>query len=222
MRRFPARHHWITAAALGSLGLLLLVLGATARPLFIAENPSSTTILNATEIGFTQDMLAHHQQALIIVQRLSPDADSTVRQLAQQIADNQRIEIGMMMGWLRLANAVPTDPHPMAWMHDSSTSMMAGHAHPAPPATTTPATTMPGMASSAELDALSAASGRDAEVLFLQLMQRHHYGGVAMAQTADALLTGGQVKLAARDMVSTQSQELGFIGLLLAQRTGLG
>ncbi|WP_327140420.1 DUF305 domain-containing protein [Nocardia sp. NBC_01327] len=221
MRRFPARHHWITAAALGSLGLLLLVLGASARPLFISENPSPTPILDATEIGFTQDMLAHHQQALIMVQRLSPDADPTVRRLAQQIADNQRVEIGMMLGWLRLANAVPTDPHPMAWMHDSATSMMV-HGHQAAPMTASPATTMPGMASPAELDALSAASGRDAEILFLQLMQRHHFGGVAMAQTADALLTGGPVKLAARDMVSTQSQEIGFIGLLLAQRTGLG
>ncbi|MFJ4655239.1 DUF305 domain-containing protein [Nocardia sp. NPDC088792] len=222
MKTSPARHRWTTALALGSLALLLLVLGAAGKPLFISEKHSPTPILTATEIGFVQDMLAHHQQALILVQRLSPDTDPTVRKLAQQIADNQRIEIGMLLGWLRLANAVPTDPHPMAWMDDPGETAMPSHGHQIPSATTNPMTTMPGMASPAELDALSAATGRDAEILFLQLMQRHHYGGVAMAQAADARLTGGQVKLAARDMISTQSQEIGVIGMLLAQRGQLG
>ncbi|MGF6882821.1 uncharacterized protein (DUF305 family) [Nocardia sp. GAS34] len=200
MKIFPARHRWITAGTLGSLALLMLVLGAAARPLFITDKASPTPILNATEIGFLQDMLAHHQQALILVQRLSPDADPTVRRLAQQIADNQRVEIGMMLGWLRLANAVPTNPHPMAWMHDPGESAMPGHGHQTPSATASPVTTMPGMAS----------------------LQRHHYGGVTMAQAADPQLTGGQVKLAARDMISTQSQEIGVIGMLLAQRGALG
>ncbi len=198
------------------------MLGAAGRPLVIGENPAPTPVLDATEIGFTQDMLAHHQQALILVQRLSPDADPTVRRLAQQIADSQRTEIGMLMGWLRLAATAPTNPHPMAWMHDPSDSTMTGHEHQAATTAVSPATTMPGMAGLAELDALSAASGRDAETLFLQLMQRHHYGGVAMARAADALLTGGPVKTAARDMVGTQGQEIGVIGLLLTQRGGLG
>lgn len=222
MRSFPTRRHLITAAALGSLTLLLLVVGAAARPLAWPEKPAPTPVLNATEIGFAQDMFAHHQQALIIAQRLDPAADPTVRRLAQQIADNQRIEVGILLGWLRLAGATPTDPHPMAWMHAAGgTASASPHQHSAPTSTAADpgaATTMPGMASLAELDALSAARGRDAEILFLQLMQRHHRGGVSMAQAADALLTAGQVKLAARDMVSTQSQEIGFIGMLLSQR----
>ncbi|QLY32700.1 DUF305 domain-containing protein [Nocardia huaxiensis] len=224
-RSTPAgtRRRWITGAALSSLALLLLVLGAAGRPLFITENPSPTPILDATEIGFAQDMLAHHQQALVIAQRLSPDADPMVRRLAQQISDSQRFEIGMLLGWLRLTNAGPTNSHPMVWMHGAGESTVTGHAHPATTSVASPATaTMPGMASMTELDALSAASGLDAEILFLQLMQRHHYGGVAMAQAANALLTGGPVKLAARDMVTTQGQEIGFIGLLLTQRGGLG
>lgn len=217
------RRRWIIGAALSSLALLLLVLGAAARPLFITENSSPAPILDATEIGFVQDMLAHHQQALVIAQRLSPDADPIVRRLAQQISDSQRVEIGLLLGWLRLTNAGPTNSHPMAWMRGAGESTVTAHAHQAATSTASPATTtMAGMASLAELDALSAASGHDAEILFLQLMQRHHYGGVAMAQAADALLTSGPVKLAARDMATTQGQEIGFLGLLLTQRGGLG
>ena len=41
---------------------------------------------------------------------------------------------------------------------------------------------MPGMATSDQLRALRAASGEQMDVLFLQLMLRHHEGGVIMLQ----------------------------------------
>jgi uncharacterized protein (DUF305 family) len=196
-------------ALLGAAGaatvLLLLVLGAAVRPLFFSETTTVTTVLTPTEIGFVQDMTGHHQQALIMVERLATDVDPTVRRLADQIADAQRLEIGMMLGWLRLAAATPTNPHPMSWMP-------SGH-HAA-----APSTTMPGMATRADLDALAQARGADAEMMFLRLMYRHHQGGVAMAQAFDELSDGGPVEQAARDMVSTQSQESGIIGLLMSQR----
>ncbi|MFQ6330417.1 DUF305 domain-containing protein [Nocardia sp. CWNU-33] len=213
------RRSWVAAAAFGSLALLLMVLGAAIRPLVIPDTPSPTVILNETEIGFVQDMTAHHQQALVMVQRLRQADDPTVLRLAQQIADSQRLEIGMMLGWLRLAGTTSTNPHPMAWMHDTDHQAQSSH-HQATSTTAAPtAAAMPGMASRAELDALSAASGRDADTLFLKLMQRHHYGGIAMAQAADEQLDGGPVEQIARDMISTQSQEAGLIGLLLAQRS---
>lgn len=184
--------------------LLLLVVGAAIRPLFFSETSTVTTVLTPTEIGFVQDMTGHHQQALVLVERLAADVDPTVRRLADQIADAQRLEIGMMLGWLRLAAATPTNPHPMSWMP-------TGHHGAA-------ATTMPGMATRADLDALAVARGAEAEAMFLRLMYRHHQGGVAMAQSFDELSTGGPVEQAARDMISTQSQESGIIGMLISQR----
>ena len=77
---------------------------------------------------------------------------------------------------------------------------------------------MPGMATTAELDALAAARGRDAETLFLQLMQRHHLGGIAMAQAADHLLDDGPVKQTARSMILEQGSETGLMTALLDQR----
>ncbi|MBH0776574.1 DUF305 domain-containing protein [Nocardia bovistercoris] len=212
------RAHWIRYAAFAGLAVLLLVIGAAMRPLVIAEEHPEPALMSELEIGFTQDMVAHHGQALLMAQRLDGAADPTVRALAQQIADSQRTELGMMLGWLRMAHAVTINPQPMAWMHEERP-----HAHEHSGATTataapTAAATMPGMATMDELDALAAARGVDAEVRFLRLMHRHHAGGIQMAQTADRLLASGIVKQAARDMFDTQTREAGLLGLLLTQR----
>jgi len=172
--------------------LILMVIGAALRPVVLPEHATAAPILTDTEIGFAQDMTAHHQQALILVQRLDPGADPAVLRLAQQIDQSQRMEIGMMLGWLRLANASPMPDHPMA-------------------------ATMPGMASPAELDALAAARGHDASVLFLQLMYRHHLGGITMARTADRQIASGAVKEQARAMIAEQSEDCGLILYLLDQ-----
>ncbi|MFD0363258.1 DUF305 domain-containing protein [Nocardia sp. GCM10030253] len=197
-----------------------MVIGAALRPLVLPEDHSATPVLTSVEVGFAQDMTAHHQQALIMVQRLDRGADPTVLRLAQQLADAQRIEIGTMLGWLRLANETPLSPHPMAWMH---TEEPAPHQHSVAALNRPPAprdSTMPGMATMAELDALATARGRDAAILFLQLMFRHHHGGLIMSRTADQLLPSGPVKESARSMFQSQSQETGVISVLLTQLGG--
>lgn len=196
----------LAVVAASCAALLLLALGPAARPLLIPGEPASAPVLDAVEIAFVQDMTAHHQQALLLTQRLAGDVDPTVRMLAEQVADTQRTEIGMMLGWLTLARATVTNPEPMAWMRT------AGHDHGAAGAESA---TMPGAVVQDELDQLAAAHGRDAEVLFLRLMQRHHLGAVLMAQAADRLLVSGPVKQTARDMITSQSQEAGLMGLML-------
>jgi len=152
-----------------------------------------------------------------MVQRLDRGVAPTVLRLAQQLSDAQRIEIGTMLGWLRLADASPLSPHAMAWMHADAA---ASHQHSTAVAGPPTGDTMPGMASTAELDALAAACGHDAEILFLQLMLRHHQGGLAMARAADELLASGPVKETARSMFQSQSQEAGVISVLLTQLGG--
>ncbi|MFF0815506.1 DUF305 domain-containing protein [Rhodococcus sp. NPDC003318] len=198
---------FVRPAALASLALLLLVVGAALRPLVIPETPHAAPVLDDVEIGFVQDMAAHHQQALLMTGRLASDVDPVVTALARQMSDAQRVETGTLLGWLRLVEAPPTNPRPMAWQP------AVGHEHAG-----AAEDAMPGMATTAELDALAAAHGREAEVLFLQLMQRHHLGGVAMARAADQVLTGGPVEQAARDMMQEQGREAGLMTLMLAQR----
>ncbi|WP_245562554.1 DUF305 domain-containing protein, partial [Nocardia araoensis] len=188
-------------AALASAAFALLVLGAALRPLVLPENRWPPSVLTEVEIGFVQDMTTHHEQALLMVQRLDRSVDPAVTRLAEQLDRTQRLEIGTMLGWLRLADAPPSSAHPMAWMHGGDASP---HHHQAAVAQTTPV--MPGMASTAELDNLAAARGPNAEILFLQLMFRHHQGGIAMASTADGLLRSGPVKQIARSMIHGQGQ----------------
>nr|WP_038169464.1 DUF305 domain-containing protein [Tomitella biformata] len=219
---------WARTAAVVAAVLVLLVVGAALRPVIFGDTASGARVhpmsdnatgraatgLGPTEIAFAQDMAVHHQQALTMVQLLDPQASPEVAGLARQIGDSQRIEIGMLLGWLRLSGATVTNPAPMAWMRDGGHGGDGGDGHgdPAAPGL------MPGMANSAELDALAAARGPDSEVLFLQLMHRHHVAGVQMAQAADQRLEAGTVKQAAREMIQEQSRETGVLTLLLDQR----
>ncbi|WP_036500958.1 DUF305 domain-containing protein [Nocardia aobensis] len=206
---------WLRWGSYAAVALILLVIGAALRPVVLPEKHTAAPVLDATEIGFAQDMTAHHQQAIQMVQRLDPGVDPQVSRLAQQIDQSQRVEIGTMLGWLRLANAAPATDRPMAWMTADTT---AAHHHSMSPTSTAASPGMPGMATMAELDRLSAARGRDAEVLFLQLMYRHHQGGIAMARAADQQIASGPVKEQARAMLVAQSQETGLIALMLNQR----
>jgi uncharacterized protein (DUF305 family) len=114
-----------------------------------------------------------------------------------------------MTGWLQLVDAPPAATSPMAWMgHDE-------HHHPGDAATA-----MPGMASPADLTRLQRSTGRDNEVLFLQLMVRHHQGGIDMASHAVRHTDTDAVRRAAAVMISEQAQDIQVMTTLLAQRDG--
>jgi uncharacterized protein (DUF305 family) len=76
---------------------------------------------------------------------------------------------------------------------------------------------MPGLASPADLSRLRRTSGRDNEVLFLQLMTRHRQGGIDMAAYAVRHTATTAVRQTAVAMVDEQSQELIFMAFLLKQ-----
>ena len=67
---------------------------------------------------------------------------------------------------------------------------------------------MPGMATTAELAKLKSLSGKDLDVFFLQLMIRHHQGGIPMAQYAAEHAGKDYVRTAAKKMADAQSLEV--------------
>ena len=79
---------------------------------------------------------------------------------------------------------------------------------------------MPGMATSDQLRALRAASGEQMDVLFLQLMLRHHEGGVIMLQYASEHASVPEVRNLATQMLSSQTSESEYLKQLLAARGG--
>jgi uncharacterized protein (DUF305 family) len=214
----PARGSWVRplVAVLGVVGLLLL--GAAAGLLIGLPGSSSTSVPGAdsVDVGFAQDMSTHHLQA---VEMASWERDHTtnpaLRQLAFDIETSQLQQSGQMQGWLSLwgaAKDAPGGKH-MAWMASNA------HAHDAT-AAGGGVDTMPGMATSEQLRALRAASGPQLDVLFLQLMLRHHEGGVVMLQYGADHASVPQVRNLASQMLSAQTSESEYMKQLLAARGG--
>ncbi|HEX2316322.1 MAG TPA: DUF305 domain-containing protein, partial [Thermomonospora sp.] len=158
------------------------------------------------EAGFARDMSTHHAQAvrMSFVVRDATD-DEEVRLLAYDIINTQSAQIGMMTAWLDHWEAPKVDP-------GGSMRWMAGHGGH------TGGTTMPGMATREQLGRLEAARGRDAEVLYLQLMIAHHRGGVSMAQAILARTDDDHVERLARSMVDGQRSEIDLMTRMLRER----
>jgi uncharacterized protein (DUF305 family) len=214
----PVRRGWARSliAVLAAVGVLML--GAAAGLLIGLPGSSATSVPGAesVDVGFAQDMSEHHQQA---VQMASWERDHTtdpaLKQLAFDIETSQLQQVGQMQGWLALWGAA-TDPpggmH-MTWMASDAHSHMAG-------STAAGVDTMPGMATSDQLRALRAATGPQLDVLFLQLMLRHHEGGVVMLQYATTNASVPQVRNLASQMLSAQTSESEYMKQLLAARGG--
>lgn len=184
--------------------------------------PESTSV----EAGFARDMQVHHAQAVemsLVVRDRSNDPQ--IRGLAYDIATSQQQQMGQMAAWLQLWNlpAVGTQEQ-MAWMPSGDRRGRAGgRAGGSTPGHTrmgmsASAGRMPGMASPEELQRLRDADGRAAEVLFLQLMIRHHEAGAVMADSARQRTDVPVVRDLTSAIVTSQRNEMRVMGRLLSVR----
>jgi uncharacterized protein (DUF305 family) len=186
--------------------IVLLGLGSAAGAALAdggGTSAGSTAAPNAVDIGFSQDMIVHHEQAVLMAQLVrARTKDPKVAALAAGIEDDQLLDIGALRGYLTLwgAPTLPAGP-PMQWM--------AGHRG---------MTTMPGMATTAEINALRTSKGTTLDRMFLQLMLRHHAGGLPMLAEASEHANIPAVRALAGRMAFDQRQEMatmnGLIGAL--------
>jgi uncharacterized protein (DUF305 family) len=213
----PQEARWIrpVLAVVAVIGLLLL---GAAGGLLLSGVPGSgapdVPARDSVDVGFSQDMTVHHQQAVTMASwERDHTSDPVLHQLAADIEATQTAQIGRMQGWLELwgAASLPTGGH-MAWMTEPS------HVHT--PAPAGGVATMPGMASDEELTALRAAIGPQLDVLFLQLMLRHHQGGAEMLSYAAERAAVPQVRNLAAQMLRSQTAEGDYLRQLLAERGG--
>lgn len=208
----------LAAVAAALFGLLLLgLLVAPEEPAAPTDPTSAGTSPSPADIGFSQDMAVHHAQAIRMADsvrgRVSPEVDA----VAAQVFETQVNESGVLKGWLQLWEApqLPSGP-PMLWMKDEmadldeATGDCPGDDGEAP---------MPGLASQEEVNRLEDLSGTELEVHFLELMVRHHEGGVVMAQAAAELAEIPVVRSLAEGMALHQQQEITLMLQLLADRT---
>ncbi|MDL9937047.1 DUF305 domain-containing protein [Gordonia sp. ABSL1-1] len=232
------------AILLFGVGLGLLIHASLATD----SDEDAPPAAGSAAVGFAQDMIAHHTQGIdMAALELYNGSDQQVRALAFDILTAQSNEIGQMQSWLtRWGYPLINPGDPMAWMgmgHGASSSMPAEHTGhegsghggethdhgdmpmpmpttPAPSGATAEVPLMPGMATPSEMTQLRQARGTAADVLFLQLMLRHHEGGTHMMQYAanPANVDEAYVRDLASGMLRTQSSEIDRIKAMLAER----
>lgn len=125
---------------------------------------------NDADVQFAQEMIPHHEQAVIMAQMAESHADSTaVQELAAKIEAAQAPEIETMTQWLE------------DWGQDPASGGMdhgdMGHGS---------SSEMPGMMDEDDLADLDGAMGGDWDQMFLTMMITHHEGAIEMSRTEQA------------------------------------
>ncbi|MGH3758145.1 DUF305 domain-containing protein [Actinophytocola sp.] len=201
--------------------VVLLLVGATVGMLVTLSRTDSSAPPDAgsVDVGFAQDMRVHHLQAVTMagIER-DRTTDQVLRGIAYDIESTQLAQLSEMSGWLTVwgqpALPAPGAPH-MGWMSEGGTH---SHSDGSGGTTTGAVQRMPGMATTEELNRLRTLSGKELDVLFLQLMLRHHQGGLEMAQYAAEHASEGYVRNLAQKVVSSQDNEIRLMTAYLNQR----
>lgn len=179
---------WVKAVVLATATAFLGV----AIGVFVSRDDPPAA--DSVDVGFYQDMLTHHQQALgVATLEAAYGEDPVVRSYAREVLMFQSQEVGVMrqalVGWGYDPNQRPDEA--MAWM---------GMA--------VPTDQMPGLLSDEQLAEMGEARGADADRLFLELMAEHHLGGLHMAEEASAEAADEGVRRLAGIMARSQAQEI--------------
>jgi uncharacterized protein (DUF305 family) len=210
---------------LGAVAVLLLgvVVGLLVR--ITLEDGDNKPAEDSASVGFAQDMIRHHQQAVeMATLELYGGSDPQVRSLAYDILTSQTNQVGQMQSWLtRWYYPLNNPGEAMAWMeghsdghgHGGSTqpSMTMGSQDPDGPP-------MPGMATTEEMSKLRTLQGAELDTYFLQLMLRHHQGATDMMEFAvePDHVQEDFVRQLAQQMVNVQESESDTMTQMLGYR----
>lgn len=194
------------------------------------DAPAPSSSPNQIDVGFLKDMQFHHAQAVemsVLIRDRTDDEE--IRKVALDIELTQQQQIGQMYGLLASWGESQNNPSPMTWMNtdtdsDESESSDTGDPHAGmsdmPDMSNDQGSTMPGMASAADLEQLASLQGRAAERVFLELMIAHHQGGIPMATAAAENADEAWVRTLAQSIVDAQSAEITALRTMLEDRGG--
>ena len=159
----------------------------------MGHGSSSSTNPNYTgaDIMFLQMMIPHHQQAIDISNlAMKSSQDPELIELAKIIARDQAAEIKQMKAWLTDAGASEDMGHSMDGMG--------------------------GMLNDDELAALSAATGKEFDVLWLKGMTEHHDGAIHMTQMIEDA-QNADIKVFGTKVIKDQSEQIDQMKKMLAR-----
>jgi uncharacterized protein (DUF305 family) len=164
----PRGRRLSTGQVIVLIAAIAFLVGAIAY--VVGDRSGGADPLNDVDVGFQQDMSYHHDQAVQMALLLlaKDDIDPNMRSFAQEVVIGQRYEQGVFSSTLdRFGHSSDPGDSVMGWMGEPQ-----------------PIETMPGMATEEQLAELEAATGSDAEALWIALMSEHHLAGLHMADYA--------------------------------------
>jgi uncharacterized protein (DUF305 family) len=197
------RSRWLLAV-LGVVCAIALLGAGAGLTVLTGVGTDRPPAADSVDAGFARDMATHHDQAVQMAQVVRDNStDPAMRLLAFDVETGQLAQIGQMRGWLDAWGQTGQSQIPqMSWMDH----------------TIEPGQLMPGMATTSELAKLKSLRGRAMDVYFLQLMIRHHEGGVEMAQYGAAHAGKSYVRTMASAIVTAQQNEVVTMEQMLRER----
>jgi uncharacterized protein (DUF305 family) len=152
--------------------------------------------LNEADVEFAKGMIVHHEQAIEMAEiALDPNvgASAPVVDLASRVKAAQDPEVELMTGWLTAAG--------------ESVSMDNSDGHDM--------SSMEGMMSVEQMDALATMTGPDFDVMWLKMMIEHHQGAISQSETVKAEGSNPDVLGLADRIITAQQAEIAEMETLL-------
>ncbi len=140
------------------------------------------------DLQFIDTMSAHHQGAVEMAQMvITKSGNGELKQFAQKIISDQKKEIATMKEWRDkwFAGMPAAKNMEMSGMMDSM-KMMSGD----------------------EMKKMETASGKDFDLMFLDMMTPHHAGAITMAKEALAKAEHPEIKTLSNNIIKAQEAEI--------------
>jgi len=166
-------------------------------PSSVASGDPSSAGLDQADIEFAQGMIAHHEQAIEMAETaLDPTvgASAEVVDLATRIKAAQDPEIQQMTALLVAAG------QPLAM------DMSDGH----------DMSSMPGMMSAQDMEAMAMMTGEQFDRMWLDMMIEHHRGAIVQSQAVTSNGSNAEVLALAAQIITAQQAEIVEMEALLA------
>jgi uncharacterized protein (DUF305 family) len=152
-------------------------------------------------VRFARDMSYHHQQAVEMALLLRDRTeDANLRQILIDMTLTQQAQIGQMTGWLEtwsLPISGPEAPMTGPMVQDGHTMDMTPE--------------MMGIQPQTEVNKIGTLPVPEAEVLFLQLMIKHHRGAIVMAESVLEQTQRAPVVRLAQGVIAAQESEIALM-----------
>ena len=140
------------------------------------------------DLQFIDTMTTHHQGAIVMAEiALKRTSNAELKKFAQKIIDDQNKEISQMKGWR--GKWYPGKPRSMNMeMPGMMDSMM--------------------MMTGSGMKKMESSTGKDFDLMFLDMMTPHHAGAVEMAKEALSKAEHNEIKTLARNIINAQEAEI--------------